>query len=193
MLRTLILIPLTVLLTLSLTPVLWAQCMEGDCINGIGTKITRGHTYRGSFKNNHRNGLGYYEFLNGDRYEGNFVEGEMEGQGIYYYANGERFEGEFHKNKREGTGAYFTANDRVLRGIWQGNILVSPGAEVASEDLDDSIDVDKILRDINAKSPTDETVETALPEAPNEPIATTDEEEMSEQELDALVDQLLDQ
>lgn len=118
---------------------LHAQCLEGNCVNGEGVKLTRGHKYTGSFKNNHRNGLGFYEYPNGDKYEGNFVDGRIQGEGTYHYVNGDHYEGEFVDGIRQGVGTYHWKDGRVARGVWENNILVGPGEEVVSEDIDDSL------------------------------------------------------
>lgn len=121
-----------------------AQCLEGDCVNGSGVKLTRGHKYSGSFKDNHREGFGIYYFPNGDRYEGDFVKGKMHGEGAYISANGDRYEGEFSSNTRSGVGTYFYENGEYVKGVWENGKLVEPYAEVVSEDLADEENPDSV-------------------------------------------------
>jgi hypothetical protein len=155
-----------------------AQCVEGDCVNGTGVKITRGHKYSGEFKNNHRNGQGMYEYPNGDRYEGRFVDGIISGEGIYFYKNGDRYEGHFENNARNGVGTYYTADDHAFSGVWKDGILVERGAEVVSEDLlEDEVDADKLLREVRQQAAT--------------PPAGAEQETPGEEELDRMVDELL--
>lgn len=146
-----------------------AQCLDGDCVNGTGVKLTRGHTYTGTFKNNHRHGQGLYEFPNGDRYQGGFAQGLMEGNGIYYFVNGDRFEGEFLNNRREGVGTLYMT-EHTLRGVWSGGMLVGPGEEVVSEELIDPTNLDFLSQ---------EETETDAP--------------MSDQELDTMLNEILGQ
>lgn len=115
-----------------------AQCVDGDCINGSGTKITRGHKYTGEFRDNHRHGFGVYEFPNGDVYQGEFVEGDMEGKGTYQYANGDVYEGAFKDNQPDGVGEFRYQDGTRVRGVFHQGILVGPGQEVVSEELPDS-------------------------------------------------------
>ncbi|MGE4290778.1 MAG: MORN repeat-containing protein [Desulfovibrio sp.] len=112
-----------------------AQCIEGNCINGSGTKVTRGHKYTGEFKDNHREGYGTYEFPNGDQYTGEFVQGSMEGQGVYKYANGDRYKGGFRGNLPDGVGEFTYADGKIVKGVFEKGILVKPNDLVESEDL----------------------------------------------------------
>lgn len=112
-----------------------AQCVQGNCINGSGTKVTRGHTYSGEFMDNHRHGYGTYEFPNGDRYVGEFVEGRMEGQGTYSYANGDRYKGGFLDNLPNGVGEFEYADGNTVKGVFEKGVLVGPGEQVVSEEL----------------------------------------------------------
>lgn len=112
-----------------------AQCVEGNCINGSGTKITRGHKYTGQFVDNRRQGYGTYEFPNGDVYRGDFSQGDMEGQGTYAYANGDRYKGGFKDNLPDGVGEFSYADGKVLRGVFRKGVLVGPDEKIESSDL----------------------------------------------------------
>ncbi len=59
-----------------------AQCLKGDCTNGIGTFNFGYATYTGSFKNGKPDGKGIMEYGNGESYEGEFLNGLEEGEGI---------------------------------------------------------------------------------------------------------------
>ncbi len=163
-----------------------SQCLSGNCINGSGSKLTRGHKYIGDFLNNRRNGFGMYEFPGGDRYEGEFVAGHMEGNGMYFFVNGDRYEGEFLNDKRHGVGTYYSANDRSISGVWEAGQLVGPGEEVVSENLDD-------LADINLSTNPDANLNTTQDENNITPQDTQSPEGMNPQDLDVLVDKVLEQ
>lgn len=139
-------------LCLLLCPGAQAQCLEGDCVNGSGTKITRGHKYVGEFENNHRHGYGMYQFPNGDIYEGEFEHGVMSGTGTYHYKNGDRYEGEFADNAINGIGTYYAADGHLFSGEWENGQLVKPGQEVVSEDLPVEMDADAMLREMREEA-----------------------------------------
>lgn len=61
-----------------------AQCLKGDCSNGIGTYEFGYATYTGSFKNGKPHGKGVMNYGNGEKFEGEFVDGFEEGEGILY-------------------------------------------------------------------------------------------------------------
>ena len=124
---------LTVLTTAA--PVM-AQCVEGDCVNGKGTKLTRGHIYQGEFKDNHRQGYGIYTFPDGSVYRGQFVKGAMEGEGEYSFQSGDVYKGTFKNNKRNGQGSYYRADGTVLSGLWEDNVLVMEGEGLVTTGLD---------------------------------------------------------
>lgn len=147
-----------------------AQCLDGNCVNGEGVKLTRGHKYSGSFKNNHRNGSGLYEYPNGDKYEGNFVDGIIQGEGIYYFVNGDRYEGAFIDDKRHGVGAYYPVEGRILKGVWEKNTLAIQDQMVESEILNDALNLD-------LDALTEDEADTVEPP--------------SEEELDAMVEEAL--
>lgn len=160
MTRILCIVLLLFTVSLLMSPVSSAQCLEGNCVNGDGVKLTRGHKYSGSFKNNHRDGLGLYEYPNGDKYEGQFVNGVIDGEGIYYYANGDRYEGAFKEDKRNGVGTYYPKEGHILRGVWKNNELVQPEQMVASDELDDTVNLDDGLDPLS--NPTEEEVDAMV-------------------------------
>ncbi|MEY4934615.1 MAG: hypothetical protein RIS64_974 [Bacteroidota bacterium] len=64
-----------------------AQCLNGDCVNGIGTyhSIKQGWKYTGQFKNGQPNGHGKMIFKHGRYYEGAFLQGKLHGKGAMYF------------------------------------------------------------------------------------------------------------
>jgi hypothetical protein len=75
---------------------IFSQCIQGDCLNGIGKyQYANGGVYEGSFKNGLENGQGKLIFSSGARYEGEFYNGKKNGKGVYYYTNGEVQDGDF--------------------------------------------------------------------------------------------------
>ena len=70
-------------------------CISGNCYNGQGTYIYKGHSarYIGTFQNNMPAGYGTIVYANGDQYEGNWANGSFQGQGILSLSSGERITG----------------------------------------------------------------------------------------------------
>jgi hypothetical protein len=66
-----------------------AECIKGNCVNGVGTFEMKGvYTYTGQFKNGKADGRGEVVHSNGNRYVGEVKEDKYNGQGIFYYADG---------------------------------------------------------------------------------------------------------
>lgn len=57
------------------------RCLEGDCLNGIGTLV-----------------------MQDGKYTGQFVDGEFNGQGVLTVADGRKYEGEWLNDMPHGTG-----------------------------------------------------------------------------------------
>ena len=82
----------------------FAECIEGDCINGYGT----------------------YTYANGDKYIGKWKKAKYDGHGTYTYANGDKYIGEWKNGLRNGQGTFAHASGRVEDGIWKRNKLLKP-------------------------------------------------------------------
>ena len=67
--------------------VIWwinSECVQGDCVNGVGTYIYYGgEKYVGDWKGGNYNGLGTYTYADGGKYVGAFEDGDFNGQGTY--------------------------------------------------------------------------------------------------------------
>ena len=86
-----------------------AQCLDGDCKNGIGSAIfskTGGVRYTGQFKNKRPNGNGIAEYPNGRRYEGDWAQGLWHGQGKLTLTDGTSLSGEWKFGKFKGNISY---------------------------------------------------------------------------------------
>ena len=65
-----------------------AQCLSGDCSNGVG-KFDFGYaTYFGKFKNSEPHGSGTMDYGGGEKYMGEFALGKEDGKGLLYRKNG---------------------------------------------------------------------------------------------------------
>ena len=77
-----------------------AECIKGNCVNGVGTFEMKGeYTYTGQFKNGKPDGRGEVVHSNGNRYVGEVKEDKYNGQGIFYYADGGKLEGQFKDDR----------------------------------------------------------------------------------------------
>ena len=66
-----------------------AECLEGDCVNGLGAYLfPDGAAYVGEYKNGQAHGHGSYKFPDGTEWLGEFKEDSMNGWGTYEYADG---------------------------------------------------------------------------------------------------------
>jgi len=70
-------------------------CISGNCYDGQGTYIYKGHSarYIGTFQNEMPAGYGKIIYANGDQYEGNWSNGSFQGQGTLSLNSGERIVG----------------------------------------------------------------------------------------------------
>lgn len=80
----------------------FAQCIEGDCINGKGT----------------------YFFTSGSKYIGNFLNGEIHGEGTCYYKDGSIYVGNWSHRFPEGNGILTLKDGSIKKGIWKKGQLI---------------------------------------------------------------------
>jgi len=101
----------------------FAECIEGDCINGYGTYTSDGSKYVGEFKDGSPHGQGTFIGVNGNKYVGEHKNGKMNGQGTFTWASGKfagnKYAGEFKDNERHGQGTYTYANGEKYVGEWK--------------------------------------------------------------------------
>lgn len=74
-----------------------AQCISGDCKNGIGTFV----------------------YPSGARYTGHFKDGEIHGVGVCYYTDGSKYQGEWMHRYPEGRGTKTYSDGTVRTGLWK--------------------------------------------------------------------------
>lgn len=121
MMRTL---TLTVALTLGITAVSLAQCIEGNCYEGNGTFLfENGDTYKGLWRKGLQEGYGVYDFQTGDVYKGAWKAGKMDGRGTYVYKNGDKYIGSWKEGKMDGRGHFHwnLPGDLMSNAKYEGN------------------------------------------------------------------------
>lgn len=80
---------IAVLVLVSLSEVLAAQCISGNCVNGSGIMVySSGARYVGEFRNGAREGLGTCFYTDGSNYQGNWRQDRPEGAGIKTFSDG---------------------------------------------------------------------------------------------------------
>jgi len=104
----------------------FAECIEGDCINGYGTYTLDGSKYVGEFKDGLEHGQGTLTWKSGGKYVGGWKDGEFHGQGTFTFADGDKYVGEFKDSSRNGQGTYTYVDGTVEKGIWENGELVEP-------------------------------------------------------------------
>jgi hypothetical protein len=118
---------LFVLTLFSQLPSLQAQCISGDCKNGVGT----------------------YVYPSGAKYVGHFKNGEIHGVGVCYYTNGSKYQGEWLNRFPDGKGTKTYSDGTVRTGRWKrgkpvdesGNVLDEYIAKKKEERQDDGTNI----------------------------------------------------
>ena len=134
---------LAILLAAS-TPQIAAQCISGNCQNGIGTyRYSATSKYTGQFQNALRHGKGKMTYADGSVYEGPFSYGKKNGnggtityvngdkyvgqwsgdfpngKGKYFFKTKERYEGDFVNGEFDGQGIMYYADQAYYKGAWK--------------------------------------------------------------------------
>lgn len=73
--------------------------------DGIGILKTKEYLYKGTFKEDKKDGEGKMYYQNHDSYEGSFEEDRYNGVGIFYDHEDSLFIGVYQKDVKEGGGA----------------------------------------------------------------------------------------
>lgn len=110
-----------------ITNILSAQCVSGDCRNGIGTFV----------------------FPSGARYIGHFENGEIHGIGVCYYTDGSKYQGEWIHRYPDGKGTKTYSDGTTRTGLWRkgkpvdatGSILEEYIAKKKEERSDDGTNI----------------------------------------------------
>jgi hypothetical protein len=90
---------------------LHAQCISGDCKNGIGT----------------------YKYPSGARYTGHFEHGEIQGVGVCYYTDGSKYQGEWVNRFPEGKGTKMYPDGTTRVGLWKKGKPVDAQGQILAE------------------------------------------------------------
>lgn len=103
--------------TLSATSSLSSTSSSSSSSSSSTKKVLR-KVYHGQWKNDLKDGLGVYHYVNGDRYEGYWLCGQRHGQGTLFLANGDIYVGEWSDDKRAGWGTLTKSNGDQYEGQW---------------------------------------------------------------------------
>jgi len=98
-----------------------AQCISGNCQNGIGTyRYSANSKYTGQFLNAQRHGKGKMSYSDGSEYDGPFNYGKKHGDGgTITYINGDKYVGQWSGDYPNGKGKYFFKT----RERYEGNFV----------------------------------------------------------------------
>jgi len=128
-----------------------AQCLDGNCQNGMGVykypsgaiydgkfqngKIAKfgtlffsnGNVYKGEWQNEYRQGQGKLEYANGDFYSGGFKKGKLQGKGVMSFSNGDEYNGEWYQDHMHGKGVYAYNNGDKYEGDFEAGAIEGYG------------------------------------------------------------------
>jgi hypothetical protein len=97
-----LLLPIIIFSIFSFTSTGYAQCIEGDCVNGKGK----------------------YIYKNSSSYSGDFKDSLAHGYGKCLYDNGNSYEGHWKKNEFHGEGTYYNRTGKVVKGVWENGKML---------------------------------------------------------------------
>jgi len=65
-----------------------AQCISGDCVQGVGTMLWEGEIsqYTGSWRNGKMHGTGTMNYADGSVFKGSWINGRLHGKGSMAFA-----------------------------------------------------------------------------------------------------------
>jgi hypothetical protein len=100
--------------------------------DGFGVEIcSDGTKYEGEWRNDRRHGRGTLWVKSKKKYikqyAGNWVDGKMEGQGVYSYEDGTIYKGMWMRNKRHNFGRLESPNGDVFTGEWVNDVRQGQG------------------------------------------------------------------
>ena len=94
-----------------------AECLKGDCLNGIGVyQVSDGRVYEGSFSRGIISGKGILRFPDGTIYEGAFDNGKFNGKGVLKSSDGKVYNGQFSNGVINGQGVLSFPDKSQYRG-----------------------------------------------------------------------------
>src|SRR3954470_15290151 len=97
---------------------------DGGRMQGLGIyEWKQGDRYEGTFRDDAPDGRGRFTFADGATYDGEVKHGAMSGRGRYQSAGGDVYEGAFVRGQPEGTGTVRFANGDRYEGALQRGAL----------------------------------------------------------------------
>lgn len=103
--------------------------------DGLGTyNWVDGDTYAGEWEDDLFAGQGTYTWANGDQYTGEWKDDMFNGQGTYTWASGSSYAGEWKDGVKEGQGTYTWANGDKYVGEWKAGVKDGQGTYTWADD-----------------------------------------------------------
>lgn len=136
----------------------YAQCINGDCVNGFGEKkypdnsrfvgnfengskkngtyyYPNGDIYKGSFEKNQRSGSSVYTHKNGEVFKGTFTN-DKKAYGKFIFLNGDEYTGTFENSQPDGYGTLVSKNGKKWEGQWEnGKRVWGSNVELVADSL----------------------------------------------------------
>jgi len=111
-----------------------AQCLSGNCQNGIGKfRFQNGALYEGEMAYSKLNGIGKLHYANGDLYDGHWAMNQREGKGVIKTHDGYTYEGNFVNNQLQGSTKVYDPKGGLFIGEWEAGKAVGIGQYTASD------------------------------------------------------------
>ncbi len=108
-----------IFITLSLN----GQCLQGNCVTGVGTYVyPSGAKYSGQFLNSRIQGIGTLWMNNGNVYSGQWNNNYREGKGKMVFKNEDVFTGDFFRSKMQGVGTMRFSAGGQYSGEWMDDL-----------------------------------------------------------------------
>ena len=117
------------LFLLTTSPLIFAQCLDGDCQNGNGKFKFKNGTYVGTFLDGEIHGQGVFSTRRGHSYDGEWVSGEQSGFGQEMAKKTVLYRGEFENGVRHGEGVALLPESYVSKFFGKGVKDVSYNGE----------------------------------------------------------------
>jgi hypothetical protein len=99
----------------------------GTYYYGSSNPLKPGSRYIGEFKENSRNGNGFYFLPDGSEYNGTWRDGVMNGRGVFTWPDKSFYDGEWKDGQRNGQGLLKTADGFCYDGSWVNNAMEGRG------------------------------------------------------------------
>ena len=126
-----------------------AQCIDGNCNNGVGTYENYESIYKGDWKDGMKDGKGIYtEKKANSEYGGDWSKNRKHGEGAEIDYLGVCYIGHWENNERKGEGVLLYKNGYYKKGIFPDNLkyFTNENVEIAENEFTKITDLEILNR-----------------------------------------------